>query len=600
MRSVHIPAQLLLLAAFLLTGPVAAMELATRSADSGAALSAQVEYVHDGRPVTARTGGDHRSIGHLREAVTARIQAEGHHDLELRLQPDAAAVTVLLEPLVPLAQFTHLAQRLEDEPDARAIQGFVRRQHDAAALAGATVTMEGHSTRTDAEGYFELMLDPARPGQWKRSDLHVLAPGIGEHRREGVLTVAGIARVLVALGAGTETRSAATVGALDRGARIDSGTADDGAPMASRTTTPVGLLLAPALDPPATIRVGFADAACTVPCCTNACDHTCVLPLETYVRRGLDSEWIASWNTHSLRAGSIAYRGYGAWRVANPIRTSFDICSSACCQVNDASTHSNTDAAIARTPGILLSRNGSEPFSSEYSSENNSWDDPDDGLSCSNSDLSCGDGFAGSPATGWSCLADPVGTGRGCFGHGRGMSQWGTQRWGLAAAGSKSWSWIVDHYYNGHGSGSGLRTAVMTSPLALENMAAHPAAMAPGSSFQIHATAANAAGATHAHLLIGASLYRSGVGYIDDPAHDTALVLAPGSQDITRPFQVPVSTPAGQYDLLVSLYLDVDENGTISSADLALALGRVNAAVQILPTTTALFADGFEGSDVAR
>src|SRR5690606_30629553 len=94
-------------------------------------------------------------------------------------------------------------------------------------------------------------------------------------------------------------------------------------------------LLAAVLTPPATIRVGFADAACTVPCCTNACGNVCTLSLETYVRRGLDSEWIASWDSQSLRAGSIAYRSYGAWRVENPIRTQFDICSSACCQVND-------------------------------------------------------------------------------------------------------------------------------------------------------------------------------------------------------------------------------------------------------------------------
>ena len=41
----------------------------------------------------------------------------------------------------------------------------------------------------------------------------------------------------------------------------------------------------------------------------------------------------------------------------------------------------------------------------------------------------CGDGFAGSPSTGWPCIADLVDGGHGCFGHGRGMCQCGTHAW---------------------------------------------------------------------------------------------------------------------------------------------------------------------------
>jgi hypothetical protein len=351
--------------------------------------------------------------------------------------------------------------------------------------------------------------------------------------------------------------------------------------------------LAPALLPPETIAVGYADAACTQSCCSGSCNHTCVLPLETYVRRGLDSEWIASWNTQSLRAGSIAYRSYGAWRVAHPINANFDICSSACCQVNDAGTSSSTDTAIARTPGLMLTRSGSEAASAEYSAENNSWDDPGDGLSCSNTDLSCGDGYAGSPATGWPCLADAVGAGHGCFGHGRGMSQWGTQRWAIDAS-ARRWPWIVDHYFNDNGAGTGQRTAQMTSPLRVSGASAQPADIAPGATVHIDATATNDAGASHAHLLVGASLYRSGVGYVDDSAHDAPLALATGSHAITRDFHTPVSLAPGSYDLLVSLYLDVDENGAITAADLPLALTATAHALQVVDDR--IFTNGFDGT----
>ena len=52
---------------------------------------------------------------------------------------------------------------------------------------------------------------------------------------------------------------------------------------------------------------------------------------------------------------------------------------------------------------------------------------PNDGLSCTNVDLSCGNGYVGSPSAGWPCLSDSLSSNHGCFGHGRGMSQWGTQ-----------------------------------------------------------------------------------------------------------------------------------------------------------------------------
>ncbi len=571
-----------------------AIELALRDAMTGAPVMARLECEADTAIHSMPADGRFRSMAVAPSGCRARVRAIGYHDLDIMLDPGALPTTILLEPLTQPQAFARLASRIEGKPGERWIQGYLRRTQDGSAIAGAKLDFEGRSTQTDSNGYFELELAPRAANDLTRATLHIRAPGMGEQQREGVLVTHGIQRFVLALGPGIPARVVDSVGALDRGARAITDTDADTA--IQHPATPLDPLVVPGLSPPATIRVGFADAACTQSCCTASCTNTCAMSLETYVRRGLNDEWIASWNTQSLRAGSIAYRSYGAWRVANPIRPAFDICSSACCQVNDGDTSTNTDNATARTPGMMLTRNGSTVVASEYSAENNSWDDPGDGLNCSNSDLSCGDGFAGSPATGWPCLSDPVGAGRGCFGHGRGMSQWGTQRWAIDAS-ARKWPWITDHYYNDNGTGTALRTAVMSSPLRLADLTVQPAVLGPGASFQILAQASNLAGADHAHLLVGASLYRAGIGYLDDPVHDVPISLSPGTQSISRSFDIPASASAGDYDVLLSLYLDVDENNLINTGDLALALERVDAAVRIVvePPFTG-FSDGFEGA----
>ena len=346
------------------------------------------------------------------------------------------------------------------------------------------------------------------------------------------------------------------------------------APSAPAPETGIGVLALPSPDvltpvaPPASVRVGTS-------CSCTSCSGVSVMSLETYVKRGLNDEWISSWAAHSLAAGAIAYRSYGSYYALHPISGSYDICSTTCCQVYSTSTTSATDTAAAETAGILLLRSGSV-FRSEYSAENNSLLGA---LSCVNGDLSCGDGSAGSPAAGWPCLADSVCSGQSCFGHGRGMCQWGTQRW--ASGQSQLWPWITDHYYNANGSPSGTRSATMTSPIRLTSVAPTPSQVDAGGTFTIDIGAANDAESTHARVYAGASLYRTGVGWISDPPHDANVPLSPGANAVSRLFTVPAGTPDGFYDLVVALWLDASAGGTIGSGDLALVSTTLPAAVEV-------------------
>lgn len=573
------------------------IRLAARDSLTGAPVEAVVELADDSDRLLVT--GALQQLGPLSVAVQARASAPGYAPLEFELRP-GDSMTLLLDPLEEPAPYAQLLARSEDA-SGRWLSGYVRRAEDGAALAGARVEMEGQQVISDADGYFELQLPPCSDETSHTSILHIDAGTDGQQTVDEILCAPGVSLRVIALQAGQSLNVSESTGALDRLA----GDFSEGFSLpweaAERSLeplfTPEGVMVADPIAPPSSLRVGFADAACTQTCCVGSCGHTCTKSLETYVRHGLHREWIASWNQQSLRSGSIAYRSYGAWHVDNPRSSTYDLCSNACCQVNGNTTHSAADQAAARTPGIVLTRDGATPFRSEYSAENNSWKDPNSTLSCTNNDLSCGDGYAGSPATNWPCLTDPVSSGKSCFGHGRGMSQWGTQRWALHSS-TPTWRWIADHYFNdnnnANGQGTGLRTAKLTSPLTLTAAAASPATALPGSTIQLQAQAGNLASANHAYLLIGASLYRSGIGYIDDPANDSPISLASGTHAIARDFVIPAGTPPGSYDVLVSLYLDVNENGQISSADLPMALITATAALEVLALEDEMFDDRFE------
>ena len=96
-----------------------------------------------------------------------------------------------------------------------------------------------------------------------------------------------------------------------------------------------------AVTVPTTIRVGLAcqdpsRLRTCQPCSWNSCNSAEDFDLENYVRIGLSQEWIAWWALDSLKAGAVAYRSYGSYWVANPIRTDFDIFARIDKRVKDA------------------------------------------------------------------------------------------------------------------------------------------------------------------------------------------------------------------------------------------------------------------------
>lgn len=579
-----------------LAAPAAAIDLVVRDARTGVGLDASLLMAPAQGPSTTRS------------ALAAALERAGPHANRIRLAQgrtrlvldEPAAVLVehpgyrplwlLMSPGAPAGHWT-LWLAAADEPPVAAepgtLTGHVIDPATLRPVVGATVRLAtGAASVTGDDGGFRLRFPTAtQPTALRREALLVRAADGRRTERTVALADGADLHLLIDLDGSAQD---------DAGHRHLAGAGEAQlpwtgpmpvAPRAGTGTAPAG----DGDEPPASIRVGYGNAGCSATCCTGSCSHVCVFDLETYARRGLNDEWIASWNGQSLRAGAVAYRSYGAWHALNPVPTRpFDLCSSACCQVNDADTSTATDQAVAATAGLILVRNQTV-FRSEYSAENNCLLGTQ---SCANIDLSCGNGFAGSPAAGWPCLADPVGTDRDCFGHGRGMSQWGTQRWSLAPH-LRSWRWQLDHYYNGNGAGSGLRTATPSRVLVLEGLHGAPRTLRPGDTLEIRYQARNLAATSHSLVLLGASLRSPPGPFIDDPDNDAPVSLPPGPAVRSRSFVLPASLPPGRYDLYGSLYIDVDGDGAIAPGDLAQALVHRPASLRIVASGDLIFADGF-------
>ena len=410
------------------------------------------------------------------------VRVPGYRPLSSRLHVDGRRA-------LPVT-FWLAAERPSSAPERRAlaalecgacavVAGHVHDPSSGRPLAGIEVLADaGGRAVTDDRGAFELVLqaapatarDPeALPqttaltfrGHGYRQRLEGVALYADSHElvvdlRRGTAAPADLSHVQMTAGDARARRAAPEVAVAIEAerARTDRRKALDAGDPAALALARRLAQQAASIPVPGSIRVGTG-------CSGRSCSGVSVYAMEDYVGRGLDDEWIASWQPASLAAGAIAYRSYGAYYVAHPVSGQYDICSTTSCQVFRSGSTASTLAAAAATRGVVLTRDGQTVAFSEYSAENNAWDDPSDGLSCSNPDLSCGNGRNGSPANGWPCLSDSVGSGRGCFGHGRGMSQWGTQRW--AANHGRDWKWIANHYYNGNGNPGGMRNAFLAN-----------------------------------------------------------------------------------------------------------------------------------------
>lgn len=421
------------------------------------------------------------------------------------------------------------------------IHGYIVDGETHLPLAGVDLSFRqsGANAVSDSTGYFQIYVaaistkNASRPEDFPAADtLRATASGYKVYTLAGLLYVPGshtVLRIAMIPGAGVinksiEHRPLLSPSAVPHTAippenpiskSLNTWLSTSGqAVKAGGQQTAQPASLSPAtVAVPSSIRVGSN--------CSNGrygCATTNTYSLETYVQDGLDKEWISSWNANSLEAGAVAYRSYGAWFVENPICPTissscpavYDICNSTYCQVFNAQSQKATVAAAKATAGVVLSSDGVNIFFAEYAANTNG--------------LYCPDGQTGQPAQNWPCMLDPVAAGSTGSGHGRGMSQWGSQYWarglsyqGIATA-PRDWRCILDHYYNASsnsitvdpagtgspGAGSGLRMAFMQGQPTYGSIA-YEAISNTGSPTAIRV--ANAADGSGDHLLVSNGHY---------------------------------------------------------------------------------------------
>ena len=313
------------------------------------------------------------------------------------------------------------------------VEGYVIDPETGKPLPGVNVELiqEKLKTTTDSKGYFKLK--PSNftsihtpEDQVTRSDFKFSKDGFKVHVVESLLMVPDKIKLKIYLeqgsGENTEKYHQNVLDGTDEDVELyeenvpqEEGTDSNAIPAKSTCSIPNS------------IRVG---TNCS---CTN-CSNVSVMSLQLYTESGLDDEWISSWGIESLKAGSIPYRTYGGYYVNNPVKPNFDIASSTCNQVWGATVYSNAQSAAQATNGIILTANGINPARSEYSAENN----------YGGTSYNCSNGKAGGSGA-YACHSDNICSGKTPAGHGRGMCQWGSQRW--ATNSGKSYTWIINHYF---------------------------------------------------------------------------------------------------------------------------------------------------------
>jgi N-acetyl-anhydromuramyl-L-alanine amidase AmpD len=316
------------------------------------------------------------------------------------------------------------------------LSGYVRSAVTNAPIAGATVTAGGRATISDRNGFFTLTIpvpvtaitDAVAPGV---TTLRITRTGFKPYVLNNIRLIADKITVKVGLtpltSASDDQRIATTEevetykhGMFDRTAADEAQRTGEYLRIADKDAESA-VAVAAAIAVPTSIRVGTS-------CSCTTCSAVKVMSLEAYVQSGLDNEWISSWKAASLQAGAVAYRSYGAYYVKHPVKSNFDIASTTCNQAWGSETATSTINAAKATAGVVLIKSGAI-FRSEYSAENNN--------------AGCGNGYSGTGSA-WPCISDARCAGRTTNGHGRGMCQWGSSFW----ASDKTYTWILNHYYN--------------------------------------------------------------------------------------------------------------------------------------------------------
>jgi hypothetical protein len=417
------------------------LTISVRDSETGIGIPAEVAFTSaDGTSSAlgsvALASGQRTEIAAPQGKALVRITALGHLPLDTYIDVDPLLpTTMLLDPEVPTPELAPDVVAAQVREGFAMLHGHVIDVGTGVPVEGARVSLNnaGVSTETNKRGYFVLQA-PVTAVEGEKlpqtDNLVVEQAGYKTYTITRSFLTPGATHFQIDLesGVGAVTRDDThKILAFEEGQLPES-------PPVQTSGDDVGILA----NCNTSVRLGTS-------CSCTTCSSVVTLSRGTYVKRGLNDEWIGSWNADSLRAGAVAYRSYGCWYTLHPLRSNYDICNNACCQVNDSDTYSATDNAVDYTSGEVLAKSGAT-YRAEYAAENNNG--------------ACADGETGDPANNWPCMNDLVCKGTSFNGHGRGMCQWGSQR---HAVDGKSYTWILNHYYNNNGNPAGARDAVITS-----------------------------------------------------------------------------------------------------------------------------------------
>ena len=378
----------------------------------------------------------------LKGSVRGRIaQAAGHRSMQADVDANIET-TIWLDPVEVPEELRPESIQEQMRPGTLLVYGHAVDADSGAPLANVALRMSGVSAFSDDNGWFSFHAN-AKPAADESAqlaatdDLTATVDGYADYKYRNIYLREGDLHLIVEMKRGTGTTEHDGTHAL----LLQHESEAPGTSTVHSDALP-GPISSELVSAPASIRVGFNCPTSTT------CTSVQVYSLETYVAGGVDDEWYPSWTADSLKAGTVAYRSYAAWYVLNPKTASYDICNTTSCQVfNPATTTTSVQSAAAATAGvIILDSTGTRPFLAEYAAEQNH-------------SSTCGDGSTGQPSSNWACIADTVCAGAVFNGHGRGMCQWGSQRWSFNQG--KDWQWILNHYYNNNGVPAGARNGLL-------------------------------------------------------------------------------------------------------------------------------------------